>query len=153
ELSPWADDLERKLRTAAAHGAEVVFIIEDQFRQIVRRERMFSLGGEVIMGVPEMDDADLAPHVLISSNIAGAILGKKSEKVIKVRDQIRAKGKPKSVKIKVKTEVVASRIVTSTPGRNVLGFIEGTDPELKDEIVVVTAHYDHLGKRGDDIFY
>src|SRR5690606_20909396 len=29
----------------------------------------------------------------------------------------------------------------------------GTDPVLKDEVVVVTAHYDHLGKRGNDIFF
>ncbi len=29
--------------------------------------------------------------------------------------------------------------------RNVLGIIEGSDPELKDEYLVLTAHYDHLG--------
>lgn len=28
---------------------------------------------------------------------------------------------------------------------NVLAFIEGADPELKNEVVVVSAHYDHLG--------
>jgi Zn-dependent M28 family amino/carboxypeptidase len=37
-------------------------------------------------------------------------------------------------------------------GNNVLGFIEGSDPVLKKEIVVVSAHYDHLGKRGDAIY-
>jgi len=39
---------------------------------------------------------------------------------------------------------------------NVLGVLPGTDPELKQEVVVVTAHFDHLGrgapKRGDDIY-
>jgi acetylornithine deacetylase/succinyl-diaminopimelate desuccinylase-like protein len=29
--------------------------------------------------------------------------------------------------------------------RNVLGLLEGSDPQLKDEIVVVGAHYDHVG--------
>jgi len=29
--------------------------------------------------------------------------------------------------------------------RNVLGLVPGTDPKLKDEIVVVGAHYDHVG--------
>ncbi len=29
--------------------------------------------------------------------------------------------------------------------RNVLGIIEGSDPELKEEIVLVCAHYDHVG--------
>lgn len=32
--------------------------------------------------------------------------------------------------------------------RNVLGLLEGSDPKLKDEIVVVGAHYDHLGMGG-----
>ena len=33
-------------------------------------------------------------------------------------------------------------------GRNVIGTLEGTDPELKREWVVVGAHYDHLGEGG-----
>jgi Zn-dependent M28 family amino/carboxypeptidase len=34
---------------------------------------------------------------------------------------------------------------------NVLGIIEGTDK--KEEYVFLTAHYDHLGKKGDKIYY
>lgn len=34
---------------------------------------------------------------------------------------------------------------------NVLGFIEGFDK--KDEVLVISAHYDHLGKNGKDIYY
>jgi hypothetical protein len=30
-------------------------------------------------------------------------------------------------------------------GRNVIGYLEGTDPELKDEFIVYSAHYDHVG--------
>ncbi len=33
--------------------------------------------------------------------------------------------------------------------RNVLGVLEGSDPQLKDEAVVIGAHYDHLGLGGD----
>ncbi len=29
--------------------------------------------------------------------------------------------------------------------QNVVGFLEGTDPELKDETIVIGAHYDHIG--------
>ena len=35
-------------------------------------------------------------------------------------------------------------------GENIIGFIEGSD--LKDEIVVITAHYDHLGVK-DSLIY
>jgi hypothetical protein len=34
---------------------------------------------------------------------------------------------------------------TDVPSRNVLAFLEGSDPELKDEIVVLSSHYDHVG--------
>lgn len=33
-------------------------------------------------------------------------------------------------------------------GRNIVGVLPGSDPVLKDEIVLVSAHYDHLGKVG-----
>src|SRR6202012_3457604 len=34
---------------------------------------------------------------------------------------------------------------------DVLGFLEGTD--LKDQVLVLSAHYDHLGKRDTVIWY
>lgn len=36
--------------------------------------------------------------------------------------------------------------------RNLLGYIEGTDPKLKDEVVIVSAHYDHEGADGAVIY-
>lgn len=41
------------------------------------------------------------------------------------------------------------------PAYNMVGMIEGTDPELKKEFIILGAHYDHIGriqaKDGDDI--
>lgn len=36
---------------------------------------------------------------------------------------------------------------------NVLGLVEGKDSILKKEIIVLGAHYDHLGKKGDSIYH
>jgi len=33
--------------------------------------------------------------------------------------------------------------------RNVLGYLEGSDPELKHELIIVGAHYDHLGRNAE----
>lgn len=38
------------------------------------------------------------------------------------------------------------------PDRNVVAKVEGSDPRLKDEWVIVCAHYDHNGADGDQIF-
>jgi hypothetical protein len=35
--------------------------------------------------------------------------------------------------------------------RNVVGVIRGSDPKLRDEIILVMAHYDHLGIRGPGV--
>ncbi|HEY8366283.1 MAG TPA: M28 family peptidase [Bacteroidia bacterium] len=48
-------------------------------------------------------------------------------------------------KISVKRERV------NITGENVLGYIEGTD--LKDELIILTAHYDHLGKHDGKVYY
>jgi Zn-dependent M28 family amino/carboxypeptidase len=33
---------------------------------------------------------------------------------------------------------------------NVAGIVPGTDPKLKDELVVYSAHWDHMGKQGSE---
>ena len=35
-----------------------------------------------------------------------------------------------------------------TNGANVIGYIRGNDKKLKDEVVIIGAHYDHLGMGG-----
>ncbi|MEM1136162.1 MAG: M28 family peptidase [Bacteroidota bacterium] len=45
--------------------------------------------------------------------------------------------------------LTAKRSSEEITTENVLGYLEGTD--LKDELLVVTAHYDHIGKSGDEI--
>ena len=37
-------------------------------------------------------------------------------------------------------------------GRNLGGVIEGTDPALKDQYVILSAHYDHLGVRNGVLY-
>lgn len=39
------------------------------------------------------------------------------------------------------------------PTQNVCGILEGSDPELKQEYIVIGAHYDHLGVRNDTIIF
>ena len=46
--------------------------------------------------------------------------------------------------INASTEIVK----INTPTSNVVGILEGNDPKLKDEFIVVGAHYDHLGYGG-----
>ena len=45
------------------------------------------------------------------------------------------------------------KIVHQTfPCRNVLGVLPGSDPELKNEVIIISAHYDHLGVRCGQVY-
>ena len=48
----------------------------------------------------------------------------------------------KKTKVELSSEGFSRRAVTSN---NVIGLLEGTDPELKDEYLLITAHFDHVG--------
>ncbi|MBM4169069.1 MAG: M28 family peptidase [Ignavibacteria bacterium] len=70
--------------------------------------------------------------------------------VKQLQEEINTVKKPKSfnlsnVTLDVALEVHEVRMKT----KNVIGYLEGSDPALKDEIVVVGAHYDHLGMGGE----
>jgi Zn-dependent M28 family amino/carboxypeptidase len=56
---------------------------------------------------------------------------------------------PKSYQAEVKLDF--KKNMSELQSTNVIGFLEGSDK--KDEFVFITAHYDHLGKRGDSVIY
>ena len=49
------------------------------------------------------------------------------------------------IELGVTTSLQLDVEVSSVRTANVAGLLEGSDPELKDEVVVYTAHHDHLG--------
>ena len=50
---------------------------------------------------------------------------------------------------------IPAAIISESPMRNVIGLLQGTDPELSKEAILFSAHLDHLGSKpsdGDGIF-
>jgi Zn-dependent M28 family amino/carboxypeptidase len=60
------------------------------------------------------------------------------------------------VPLNAKANFDVKQEVRSLKSHNVIGKLEGSDPKLKNEYVIFTAHWDHLGKhpelQGDQIF-
>ncbi len=57
----------------------------------------------------------------------------------------------KNNKIKTLKFKVKSKLVNSQPSQNVIGYIKGTKKPKK--VIVFSAHYDHLGKMGKDVYF
>jgi Zn-dependent M28 family amino/carboxypeptidase len=49
------------------------------------------------------------------------------------------------------TKLMIQKNTATLESSNVIGIVEGSDK--KDEYIFITGHYDHLGKRGDVIYY
>src|SRR5438034_3000091 len=60
------------------------------------------------------------------------------------------------VMLKAKANVEIKQQIRSFKSHNVIGKLEGSDSKLRDEYIVYTAHWDHLGRhpelQGDQIF-
>ena len=149
EMSEWTTDEEKKLIAAKKNGVKLVLIIENDIKGMISKNR--NLFGEVAeLGDKTEEEIPFANHIYISSTIARDIIGKKEKKIIKSRKRSNKKGKACDVKVERTVVVNQAKGVRTLKGNNVVGFIEGTDK--KDEVIVVSAHYDHLGMRGDDIY-
>jgi Zn-dependent M28 family amino/carboxypeptidase len=62
----------------------------------------------------------------------------------------------KPVPLNLKASMAIKNTMRTLDSRNVLGKLEGSDPKLRDEYVIYTAHWDHLGigapVKGDKIY-
>jgi Zn-dependent M28 family amino/carboxypeptidase len=59
----------------------------------------------------------------------------------------------KPVPLGVTASMTIQNKLRTINSRNVIAKLEGSDPKLKDEYVVYTAHWDHFGKNADGIFH
>lgn len=152
ELSEWATDWRRKMRLAREKGAALVLVIDGNFKQNVAdvRRAIFSTGLQY--GEGENPEQNYANNCFITTKVAKDILGSEYKKVIRARKNMQKKGKSKVVPLKCRLTALQDKFKRQVLGENVLGYIEGTDEKLKGELLVITAHYDHLGKRGSAIY-
>ena len=96
---------------------------------------------------------DSIPTIRISRKMANEILGMVGQNIETLKGKIEKNITSHSMALQGMTFYVKYEAETKlVNSMNVLGFIEGSDPELKKEAVVVGAHLDHEGRRGDYIF-
>jgi hypothetical protein len=91
--------------------------------------------------------------VRISREMANAILETAGETVESLQKKIAAKYKPHSFDLAGTNLRLSNQVrYQLAKSANVVAFIEGSDPQLKSQAVVIGAHLDHEGRRGDYIY-
>ncbi len=150
EMSDWSGKLDKKLDVASKHGVKLVLIIENELKSFLDKNRRFLVSSGLQLGDGQTGLEGRANHAYISSTIAKDIIGKKAKKIKRWRKKNKKKGKACDIKLTSDVKVDMQKELSTLEGNNVMGYIEGTDK--KEELIVVSGHYDHLGKKGSDIF-
>ena len=93
---------------------------------------------------------EFPPNLYISEDMARAMFVSTGKDFDKLKKKASKRKKPKSRSIFCEMNIQIERIEHSIEAENVLGYIEGGDK--KEELIVMTAHYDHLGIKNDSIY-
>lgn len=149
-----------KVLNAQKHGAVAVLIVsEPNRRHPSSQERIARTPGilERVMRNAQQALADgetAIPLLTISDALAAKLLAPSGKQAADLQTAIDTSLKPQSMALADTS--VEVRIVNAEHRRgmshNVLGLIEGSDPQLKNETIVFSSHYDHDGIREGKIF-
>jgi hypothetical protein len=87
--------------------------------------------------------------VLANTELANAILKESGKTLEEIQREINETGKPHSFELKnVTAEIQLVKKTETVKGENIIAIVEGSDPVLEKECIVLTAHYDHVGITG-----
>ena len=154
-----------KVQNAIDHGVAGLLVIADPANHRSLAPRGFPWPS-LYEGIPDealpltlaLTEKEKIPVVQVGEVVIQQILG--SVDTLRAwQQQIDRTRQPKSLPLsQVQVRLQTTTEVSLQPTRNVVGLIEGSDPKLKKEFVVVGGHYDHVGymkqhKEGEDYIY
>lgn len=143
-----------KYEEATRRGAKAVFIVHTAETAGYPYSVVKVLDGMQMKRDPK--EPALAFAGWVSSKVGEQLLGQAGKSVEAALKEANTKGfkaYPLGFKLKAKIDSEVKAITS----KNVVGVVEGSDPALRAEAVVFTAHWDHLGVKkggtlGDNIY-
>lgn len=151
ELTDFSN-VSRKATIAREHGAAALLVMTDPLNHTSLTPRGFpwpSLSRTIPRDALPMslaaEEQSKIPVVHVGKAFLEAVFG--SVDALKdTQAAIDREMKPRSALFpELEVRIQTSTAITSTETGNVVGFLEGRDPVLKRQLVVVGAHYDHVG--------
>jgi aminopeptidase YwaD len=135
-----AAGLRGKVLTAKDHGAAgVIFVSGPAFDEDDKLFRMFYDKSASDAGIPVIH---------MKRQLADSLLAPVARTIGLLEQEIAEGGKPASFETDIWLEGAAEVIQQRVTTMNILAWLPGNDPLLAGEVVVIGAHYDHLGMGG-----
>lgn len=149
----------QKGNTAVSHGAIGAMTVFPPIMNVtlpfIRNNAVYAMGWSHPSGTHSDNNPDLQINARISTELASDILGSAQLKLNETIDSLFA-GKVISGPLQATLTASITYNQKTFDSPNIVAMLPGTDPRLKDEIIVMTAHLDHIGTRpsnGQDSIY
>ncbi len=148
----WTANWRVKLEKAKEQGAAAIIMIDPNFDKNIQKLGHY-IESPYVRLLSDTNEQKYLPVVYVSPNLMNDLfrtsgVKKTLEGLVK---KINKKEKPQSFDFTQNLSFDIKREEFFLTSENVLGYIEGGDK--KDELVILTAHYDHLGKHDGKIYY
>ncbi|HBS88709.1 MAG TPA: hypothetical protein DEA97_19295 [Bacteroidales bacterium] len=143
----WGDlSIRKKAQIASEHGATgMILVSHPSDWQTVPIGSVMEGTGEQLTGFPQT-------HITIEN--ANKILSASSNSIADLCKKIDTEKKPFSLRTGANIEIsIQTNYQKTTTTKNVIGIMEGSDPELKKEYVIISGHLDHVGSQGGGEIY
>lgn len=141
--SKWSFNLYIKIEAAKQKKVAALLIVKDDIGKEIEKNKT-KLAATTLKLTEEKE----MPIIYISKLMANEIL--KFRDTENVKRIISETKKPLNVLGKSTVIIDIQNNTKPKIAENVLGYIEGGD--LKEELIVISAHYDHLGKEGNVVY-
>lgn len=150
EVAAYFSDTNAKLKAAEARGASGFISIQSKSSEFPWPAAVKFAGSSGTTWVgPDGRANSAAPSIRATAfmNESGArkLFAGEAFDFLALRTLEAASGAPKGFALKKRARLSGRSVFSETKSDNVIGVIEGADPSVKDEVVLLTAHLDHVG--------
>ncbi len=132
--------IRNKVLTAKDHGAAGVLVVSGP--AFSEEDKLISLYYD-----KTQSNAGI-PVINISRKVADDLMAGEERRIADLENSINENMQPVSFSIDAILNARTDLILKKVVDHNVVAMLQGHDPELKDQYVVIGAHYDHLGMGG-----
>jgi hypothetical protein len=146
--SDWSEEWETKLKAATKNGVRALIVVVENAADDVAKHHRIKL--RPMYFTKDSEKSKYCNVFYISRDVVKELFKNGGKNYDTFETKLIESETPVSQKLKLKSKLVYKKETIVRQSSNVAAIIEGTDK--KDEIVVFSAHYDHLGLHEGNLF-
>lgn len=151
KASSWSTSNSKRIQSIISKHPKLILAVSTSvdtlIQEINRRKSADRIQLKEDLSADNINADDSPTIAYLSPRAANSILETTGHNLETLKEQIAERQKPVSQLFKAPIALSFGSKIEDIKAQNVLGYLEGTD--LKQELLIITAHYDHIGVNPD----